>query len=71
MTQNDRHEQKRASMAANLERQTGHSLQEWVEVVDASHVDGFMNIVNWLKESHGLGHFQARLVAESHRDRPS
>ncbi len=37
-------------------------------VVDDAGIDGFMAIVTWLKEEHGLGHFQARLIAELKRD---
>lgn len=71
MTHDGRHDQKRAAMAANLAEQSGRSLEDWVELVDRADVEGFMELVGWLKETYGLGHFQARLVAEAHRDRPS
>lgn len=64
----DRHDQKKATMAANLESKTGRNVSAWAQLVDQSDVDGFNNIVSWLKEQHGLGHFQARLIAEAHRD---
>jgi len=64
----ERHDKKRATMAANLEAQTGRSVSDWVTVVNRSKLGGFSEIVDWLKHEHGLGHFQARLVAEAHRD---
>ena len=65
----DRHDKKRSTMAANLEAQTNKSVAEWVAVVEAADLDGFSTIVAWLKSEHGLGHFQARLIAQSHRER--
>lgn len=56
-------------MAANLERDTGRSPSQWAELVEEAGIDGFMAAVSWLKQEHGLGHFQARLVAETRRDR--
>jgi hypothetical protein len=64
----DRQDKKRATMAANLEAQTGRTLTEWVIIASQAPVDGFMNTVNWLKTQHGLSHFQARLVAEHQRN---
>ncbi len=55
-------------MAANLHAQTGRSVDGWVQIVNDKRLDGFSDIVAWLKDRHGLGHFQARLVAEAHRD---
>lgn len=63
------HAKKRAAMAANLERDTGRSPSQWADLVEEAGIDGFMAAVSWLKQEHGLGHFQARLVAETHRDR--
>lgn len=56
-------------MAATFEAKTGRSVSEWVALVDAAGVTGFKPTVTWLKENHGLGHFQARLIAEEIRDR--
>lgn len=64
----DRHERKRAAIAANLEVQTGRSVAEWVTIANQAPVEGFMDTVDWLKAHHGLSHFQARLVAEHQRD---
>jgi Domain of unknown function (DUF4287) len=64
----DRHDKKRATMAANLEAHTGRTLAEWAAIASEAPVDGFMDTVDWLKTHHGLSHFQARLVAEHERD---
>ena len=64
----DRHDEKRRTMAVNLERQTGRGVSEWVETLKQGEIDGFNAQVTWLKSEHGLGHFQARLVAETLRD---
>ena len=55
-------------MAANIETQTGRTVDAWVALVNETDLDGFTAVVNWLKAEHGLGHFQARLIAETHRD---
>jgi hypothetical protein len=65
----ERHNQKRASMVDSLENQTGQSLEDWAEVITENELSGFKPIVDWLKQEHGLGHFQARLIAEAYRDR--
>ena len=62
------HEKKRATMAANLESATSRSVAAWVSEVRRADPGGFAEVVDWLKARHGLGHFQARLVAEAHRD---
>jgi hypothetical protein len=64
----DRHRKKQATVAANLQAQTGRTLAEWVAIATQAPVEGFMDTVNWLKTHHGLSHFQARLVAEQRRD---
>ena len=56
-------------MVDNLATQTGHTAEEWADALDEAGVDGFTAAIDWLKAEHGLGHFQARLVAEVRRDR--
>ena len=67
----DRHEVKRAAIAKSLEQRSGRSLDEWVAIANGAPSAGFMELVAWLKAEHGLGHFQARLIAEERRDRAS
>lgn len=64
----DRHGQKRATMAANLEGATGRALRDWLELAETNGPDTFGALMEWLKREHGLGHFQARLVAELRHD---
>ena len=61
------HDQKRAAMAANLEEQTGRTVEQWADILRAAQITGFMDSIGWLKAEHGLGHFQARLVVEVSR----
>ena len=65
----DAHEKKRQGMIANLPEKTGRSLEEWSAVLAACPEEGYSARVGWLKAEHGLGHFQARLVATEARDR--
>jgi len=58
-------------MRRNLESQTGMSVSDWVAAVTSADIDRFADVVTWLKTEHGLGHFQARLVAEEWRGRTS
>ena len=62
------HQDKRLAMAERLEAESDRTLEQWAELVRSSGQDGFMAGVAWLKSEHGLGHFQARLIAEVLRD---
>jgi len=55
-------------MAERLANESGRSIDDWVKLAEQSGEDGFMAVVGWLKQEHGLGHFQARLIAEVLRD---
>lgn len=52
-----------AKMIANLEANTGESLDQWVAAAKASGHGKHGQIVAWLKADHGLGHGYANLVA--------
>lgn len=52
-----------AKMIANLEANTGRSLDQWVGAALASGHAKHGQIVAWLKADHGLGHGYANLVA--------
>ncbi len=67
VTDSDRHQRKRASIAASLPAKTGRTLEEWAEIARAAPTAGFMELVGWLKRECGLGHFQAVRVAEEAR----
>jgi len=55
-------------MAARLEQESGRSVDEWVQLTEESGHQRFSAVLSWLKDEHGLGHFQARLIAEVRRD---
>lgn len=58
-----KHEAKVAGMIRNLEAKTGRTLEDWIAVLhEAGPASGHKARVDWLKTTHGLGHFQAKLV---------
>ncbi len=63
------HERKRQGMIRNLPAKTGRSLEAWLELLGQCPEASYAGRVAWLKTEHGLGHFQARLVASEARDR--
>jgi hypothetical protein len=52
-----------ASMIEGLRKKTGKSLEEWVRVVRESRLQKHGEIVKLLKETHGVTHGYANLVA--------
>lgn len=56
-------EEQVASQEANIERTTGRSIAEWIEVVRASGLEKHGQQVAMLKADHGLGHGNANLIA--------
>jgi predicted transport protein len=57
-----------ANQIANIERSTGQSLSEWIEVVRASGLEKHGQQVAMLKADHGLGHGNANLIAIKARE---
>lgn len=57
------------AIAANLKTKTGKTLDEWLRAVSAQGLTEQKAIVAWLKEQ-GLGHIQARLVADRWAGQP-
>jgi predicted transport protein len=56
-------EEQIASQEANIERTTGRTMAEWIEVVRASGLEKHGQQVAMLKADHGLGHGNANLIA--------
>lgn len=56
-----------ATMIANLEKNTGKSLAEWVSIVRASGFAKHGEIIKFLKTEHGFTHGFANLVAHEAR----
>ena len=63
------HEKKRQGMIRNLPETTGKSLEQWLRIARRAPVAHDTELAAWLKKEHGLGHFQARLVASEARAR--
>lgn len=52
-------------MAENLKDKTGKSLDEWVAVARSSGVEKHGEIIKFLKETHGITHGYANMIAHS------
>lgn len=57
-----------ATQIANIERSTGRSLAEWIDVVRASGLEKHGEQVAFLKAQHGMGHGNANLVVIKARE---
>jgi len=54
----------------SIEKKYGRPIAEWKALVDASPLTEHMELVNWLKAEHGLGHGHANaLVAHTLAER--
>jgi hypothetical protein len=55
-----------ASYFPSIERKYGRPIAEWTRLINASPLTRHMELVNWLKAEHGLGHGHANaLVAHT------
>lgn len=55
-----------ASYFPSIERTYGQTIAEWKTIIRASALTKHMDLVNWLKSEHGLGHGHANaLVAHT------
>ena len=61
------HEKKRQGMIRNLPEKTGKTLEQWLRIASRAPVESDAELAAWLKQEHGLGHFQARLVVSEFR----
>ena len=53
------------TMAANLEANTGKTLEQWTAIVKKSGKSRHGEVVSWLKGDHGITHGYANLIAHS------
>ena len=53
-----------AAIVRNLPDKTGKSLDEWLEVLVQSGLTEKKELKAHLKESHGVGHFQAQTIVK-------
>jgi predicted transport protein len=61
-------EEQTANQVANIERGTGRSLADWIEVVRASGLEKHGQQVAMLKSEHAMGHGNANLIAMKARE---
>jgi hypothetical protein len=55
-----------ASYFSSIEKKYGRPIAEWQELIRTSPLTRHMELVNWLKTEHGLGHGHANaLVAHT------
>jgi hypothetical protein len=51
-----------ASYFPSIEKTYGKPIDEWLELVRSSDIDGHMDKVNWLKSEYGMGHGHANAI---------
>jgi hypothetical protein len=51
-----------ASYFPSIEKKYGKPIDEWLDLVRTSDIDGHMDKVNWLKSEYGLGHGHANAI---------
>jgi hypothetical protein len=50
----------------SIEKKYGRPIEEWKLLIRSSDLTGHMELVNWLKDEHGMGHGHANaLVAQT------
>jgi hypothetical protein len=54
-----------------IEKKYGHPMQYWFDLVENAPVSRHMEIVNWLKSDHGMGHGHANAVVAHVKAQPS
>jgi hypothetical protein len=58
-----------ASYFPSIEATYGRPIAEWKELIRSQGAKKHMELVNWLKQEHGMGHGHANaLVADTLRD---
>lgn len=56
-----------ASYFPSIEAKYGRPVEEWLELIAASPLERHMDLVNWLKAEHGMGHGHANALVAHHR----
>ncbi|MFD6858483.1 DUF4287 domain-containing protein [Rhodococcus sp. NPDC060086] len=56
----------------SIEKKYGRPIEEWMALIRSSELTKHMELVNWLKADHEMGHGHANaLVAHTLRDSPA
>lgn len=56
--------QMREAIIKNLKTKTGKNLEEWIVILSDSEYTDKKDSISYLKNEHGLGHFQAKTIFE-------
>ena len=51
-----------ASYVPSIEKKYGRPIDEWLDLARSRSADKHMDVVNWLKSEHGLGHGHANAI---------
>jgi hypothetical protein len=51
-----------ASYFPSIEKKYGRPIAEWKELIRSSDLSKHMELVNWLKTEHGMGHGHANAI---------
>ena len=60
-----------ASYFPSIEKKYGKPVQHWLDLISSQQDQRHMEIVNWLKNVHGLGHGHANALVAYARGRPA
>jgi hypothetical protein len=71
MTDNSEKPKGPASYFPSIERTYGRPIDEWLDLAQSHSSDTHMDVVNWLKSEHGLGHGHANAIVAYVRAGPS
>ena len=56
-----------ASYFPSIEKKYGHPIRHWLDLVSQLPAMTHMEMVNWLKTEHGMGHGHANAIVAYHR----
>jgi hypothetical protein len=58
-----------ASYFPSIEKKYGRPVAEWLEIIQANPLERHMDLVNWLKTEHGMGHGHANALVHYSKGR--
>ena len=57
-------EEMEKAIVRNLSEKTGRSIEEWFEVLNDTELSEKRELVEYLKKTHSVGHFQAQTLVK-------